>query len=344
MLKKRQDNSGFTLVELVVSIAILAFIIIAISGVMSSNNVIFRKVKSDIDIQTIAQDTESKIINDVMQAKFIYIEGYTADSDITFDANEPGKDLGASSPAMTPIKLVNDSDMFLMDSSDFANINNANFLVYTDTQLETVRAALSSTPASGETYSDREKFDIYYNKVHNMSGTEKGMYVNFLSDIYGSSYTSFASSSLKSKNATGSPTVYSLKDIYVTRMVMYYQMPLNKRYYSGYDTVPEKDRYVYCKVEYTVTDNKLHVETSYIGNANVTIDGSGYANLADSEDYTDCLNYVKTSAGNVAAFKINVDSPNNALNLNMNFVKNKMRYNSETVIQFRNSYVIKDSK
>ena len=38
MVKTKNHNRGFTLVELVVSIAILALIIVAISGVMFSNN------------------------------------------------------------------------------------------------------------------------------------------------------------------------------------------------------------------------------------------------------------------------------------------------------------------
>ena len=91
-VKKLQHNRGFTLVELVVAMTIMAFIIIAVSGIMFSNNLIFRKTKSDITVQNSAQDVYNKMNEDIMQAKHIYIKGYTVDSagDLTFAKCEVG--------------------------------------------------------------------------------------------------------------------------------------------------------------------------------------------------------------------------------------------------------------
>jgi len=101
-VKKLQHNNGFTLIELMVSIAILALIMVAIAGIMYSNNVIFRKTKSDIVVQDDAQSVYNKINDDLMQAKHVYIEGYTSDvssatpEKVEFVSNKPGKEDSAS--------------------------------------------------------------------------------------------------------------------------------------------------------------------------------------------------------------------------------------------------------
>ena len=74
MLKSKPNNKGFTLVELIITVAIMTLIGLAMVGIMSSNTVVFRKTKSDIDVQNIAQDTFNKISDDIMQAKAVFVE------------------------------------------------------------------------------------------------------------------------------------------------------------------------------------------------------------------------------------------------------------------------------
>jgi type II secretory pathway pseudopilin PulG len=74
MLKVKPDNKGFTLVELIITVAIMTLIGVALVGIMSSNTVAFRKTKSDLDVQNVAEDTFNKISNDIMQAKIVYIK------------------------------------------------------------------------------------------------------------------------------------------------------------------------------------------------------------------------------------------------------------------------------
>lgn len=74
MLKVKQDNKGFTLVELIITVAIMTLIGVALVGIMTSNTVAFRKTKSDLDVQNVAEDTFNKITNDIMQAKAVYIK------------------------------------------------------------------------------------------------------------------------------------------------------------------------------------------------------------------------------------------------------------------------------
>lgn len=79
MLKVKPDNKGFTLVELIITVAIMTLIGVALVGIMTSNTVAFRKTKSDLDVQNVAEDTFNKISNDIMQAKAVYIRTTSGD-------------------------------------------------------------------------------------------------------------------------------------------------------------------------------------------------------------------------------------------------------------------------
>ena len=338
MVKIKNHNNGFTLVELVVSIAILGLIIIAISGVMFSNNIIFRKTKSDIDIQTIAQDTANLVTNDIMQAKYIYIEGTTCDTDLVFKVDDVGGDATGN---LHSVKCVNKSDYLLMNSpTQYAQFISASGFFIKAEDLKDYREGLSTTVSEGEVYSPREKFDVYYNKIRYMSPSELGLYKTFVQDAKNSgANTYYASDSLKN-----SPNGY--KSIYVNKMIIEYLVPLDKKYVDETDinSLDEDKRYATCKVTYELEKKKLTVTTEYSDETGE----NDMEQLNSSQVYTDCLNYLSVGSGgasadDVSGFVAKVDSEGNAMQLNMYFVKNGMRYNSENTIQFRNSYVVKDA-
>lgn len=77
MNKKLNSNRGFTLIELIIAIAVLAFLMTAISSLMTSSLITNRKTQADIVVQTTAQETYNKITDALMQAKSIYVLGYT---------------------------------------------------------------------------------------------------------------------------------------------------------------------------------------------------------------------------------------------------------------------------
>ena len=112
-MKNLQRNKGFTLVELIVSIAILAFIILAVGGIMYSNNLIYRKEKADITVQGSAQDVYNKINEDIMQAKHIYLEGYVTDDKIKFTSNK----IESNSVGVTPKNFLLPTDQYVLDHS-----------------------------------------------------------------------------------------------------------------------------------------------------------------------------------------------------------------------------------
>lgn len=112
-MKNLQRNKGFTLVELIVSIAILAFIIIAVGGIMFSNNIIYRKEKADLSVQGNAQDIYNKINEDIMQAKHVYIEGYVSSTKIEFSSNK----VASSSDSYAKSEFLLPTDNYIKNNS-----------------------------------------------------------------------------------------------------------------------------------------------------------------------------------------------------------------------------------
>jgi len=76
-MKGKPNNKGFTLVELIIAIAIMALLITAVCMIMSNNSVIFKKTKAEIRLQTVAEETYNELSNSIMQANVISITGST---------------------------------------------------------------------------------------------------------------------------------------------------------------------------------------------------------------------------------------------------------------------------
>ncbi len=91
-MKKIKSNNGFTLIELVIALAMLAFIMTAVSALMGSSVLNFRKDKANISIQNSAQSTYDKLSDVIMQAKKITIYGYIG-PEIDFDGIDDEADV-----------------------------------------------------------------------------------------------------------------------------------------------------------------------------------------------------------------------------------------------------------
>lgn len=96
MTKKIKSNNGFTLIELVIALAMLAFIMTAVSALMGSSVLSFRKSKANISIQNSAQSTYDKLSDVIMQAKRVVIYGYQCSADVDFENAKPGDAAGGS--------------------------------------------------------------------------------------------------------------------------------------------------------------------------------------------------------------------------------------------------------
>lgn len=340
MLKKQLKNKGYTLVELIVSIAILAFIGIAIGGLMSSNTVVFRKSKSELEVQTVAQDSYSRLSNDIMQAKSIYIEGYKPGATVEFGNNTVG---GNSS-----ISVDESSRGYFLSDTDVNLISKYSGTVPDGNTLETT---YNSTMSKEE----RNKFNTYYYKLRYMTDEERTLYSSFISCIpSGVAYSSFETLKKYKSDGTGSVSKYEFDDIYVTKFIISYLTPYEAKYDSS-SNAPAGTTYDNCTVTYTF-DNAVynsngaittkadkalvHIKTEY-----------DYMDDIESDDtFTDMINYRKSGDTIVPGVVVNVDSNNNAIGLKMYFAKalatgdNGRKYNSEGIITFRNSNVVKNAK
>lgn len=82
MKKTTKNNSGFTLIELVIAMAILAFLMTAVSSFMGSGVLNLRKTKADIDVHGSAQDVYDQISDSIMSAKNFIVCAYVIDGTI----------------------------------------------------------------------------------------------------------------------------------------------------------------------------------------------------------------------------------------------------------------------
>lgn len=94
-MKKIKSNNGFTLIELVIALAMLAFIMTAVSALMGSSVLNFRKDKANISIQNSAQSTYDKLSDVIMQAKKVTIYGYMG-PEINFDDVDDESNVGGT--------------------------------------------------------------------------------------------------------------------------------------------------------------------------------------------------------------------------------------------------------
>jgi prepilin-type N-terminal cleavage/methylation domain-containing protein len=83
---KLKDDSGFTLVELIVALAIMALLMVGVIGLMSMNSASNKRLKADISVQSAAEDLSQSITDSVMQAQVVEIwsggEKYTKDGEV----------------------------------------------------------------------------------------------------------------------------------------------------------------------------------------------------------------------------------------------------------------------
>lgn len=89
-MKRLRNNKGISLIEILVALVILALLMTAVISLMMNNNIIFRKTKNDIKVQSQADETFSLISDVFMSAKYVYVDGYTADADQVFSKSAVG--------------------------------------------------------------------------------------------------------------------------------------------------------------------------------------------------------------------------------------------------------------
>ena len=79
MRHSKKSNSGFTLVELIIAMAVLAFFMTAVVSLMSSSILTNKKAKADITVSTTAQQTYNQLSDTIIQARNVVVIGYKND-------------------------------------------------------------------------------------------------------------------------------------------------------------------------------------------------------------------------------------------------------------------------
>ena len=270
MLKNLQNNKGFTFVELVISIAILAIVGAAIVGIMSSNTVVFRKSKADLDIQNVAMDSFNQLENDIMQAKYIYIEA---------DGH----------------KYTCASDKNLLQAGGKSKIDD--LIQMTETELQNQYKAFAAADATG---TQRKVFDSYYNKVRYMSAQDKVLYYAFLDSGIGDG-TNLTFEDLDKSTPLNNVTL--IRVVYPVKIDGV--LPVVTTTLSDGSTVTETINYQACVVDYKFDSGKIQFQRQYSQDITATFPQSSepwstYTDLANGNmsAVIDCIgNSIKLSQG-----------------------------------------------
>lgn len=115
MKKINTNNSGFTLVELIIAMVVLAFLMTAVGSLMGSSVLTHKKAKAEIQVHSSAQAAYNQVTDSVMQAKEVVLIGYESSTPIDF--NEPGAETSASTNIVVYVKDDDMKNFILADSS-----------------------------------------------------------------------------------------------------------------------------------------------------------------------------------------------------------------------------------
>lgn len=135
MKKIKDNNSGFSLIELIIAVAVLAFLMTAVASLMGSSMMSYKKAKAEINVQNSAQDTYDIIADNLMMANKVVITGYdTAGADIDF--SEVGATVSVSATEVT-IKhrdeLLSETQGMTNDAKNAYLVGNHSFDEYVTT-------------------------------------------------------------------------------------------------------------------------------------------------------------------------------------------------------------------
>lgn len=316
MKKISKSNSGFTLIELIIAMAMLAFVMTAVSSFMGSGVLGYKKAKADITVHNSAQETYNILVDNAMQANDIIIYGYTtqnASEEIIFgnagdDVNVEVKD------ALTYYVRDTKQAEYIKNSAEYDS--NDNFVLYSSlpagTKIYAKKIIIESAVPFDPTYAHTSIPGKYKNEFLSYGGTEQ--YVTIVQEE-----RELSDGSKVGVESVIGEKVYSEND--------------TKRTIFTFDG--EK---LYCETKYAyMTD----LNDYYTGNADD--DMSRYL-YSESFNYSTLKDDTGAYAGTVSGCIVTVDANDGTFSFDLNFSDKNMTYNSQGMIMFRNSYVLRAKK
>ncbi len=315
--RKSNSNSGFTLVELIIAMAILAFLMTAVCSLMSTGVFSFRKAKADITVTNTAQNTYNQLTDAIMEANNIVIYGYVNTGTASIDFSVPG-----SSDIPDGVNLSDSPAYYVRDAAQAEAFKEtveykAGAPIYyfsnltPDTEIYVVEFITESA----------EDIDISLCKP---SATEADKYYNYFST---------------------DPVVQNRYDTIERKMINVSDDPDMPVYTDSFDA---NHNWVYDKKDtvrtiYTFDENEMFLEKKY---AYMYLKND-YCNDADPDQsmadhlYSSSISYVSPSATvNVTGCIMKVDAAAGAIEIDIKYNDKNMTFESKGFIETRNSYVI----
>jgi len=316
--KNLKSNSGFTLIELIIAIAILAFLMTAVSSFMGSGMLGFKKSKADITSHNSAQSTYNQMMDSIMQANDIIIYAYTIDTDAPDDGSEPVTEVdfsesGAEMEAeLNPGPVYYVRDMKQWDAfklTDECREPGAIPVLYKDIPDGTVlyvKEIIADTSAPIIlSYTTPEADGVSYKKQITGEIVEIKPQTHKIKQPDGS-YTDGE----PLETASGE-IIYNVNDI--------------KRNIFTFD---EETMYYQTRYGFMTAINDVATDV---------------ASPSYSHVYSESLSYVVNTAesANLTGCEITVDVNDGALDINLYFSDKNMTYDTQGMVKFRNSYVLR---
>lgn len=305
MNKKTKSNSGFTLIELIIAMAMLAFVMTAVSAFMGSGVVGYKKSKADINVHNSAQETYNQLVDTTMQANDIVIYGYTTVNKNDTVYFEEGKDLGVSFNPK-PVYYVRDTEQ-----ADYVKNKASYYDGSSDIKLYSDLAANEKIYVKQIIVDTATPFDSTY---ATSSGTNQ--YYNNLTYEYDT-----VEPEQRALAGGGTEYVYS-----VTGDMVYTKNDTLRTIYTF------EAENLYCETEY-----------AYMTSLNDTIAGSSKNSCLYSEafNYGTAGDSTGAEIGTISGCVATINVTDGSISYDLDFSDKNMTYQTQGMVKFRNSYVLR---
>ena len=139
-MRRKQQNSGFSLIELIIALAVLAFLMLAVSSFMGSSVMQSKKERADVKMQTQSQEVYNLITDSIMQANDILIVGYTASDDDDIDFAKPGETTTATLTKKYYVRDKKTAEALMKDPATYGisgSVSASDIVYFTDLSATT---------------------------------------------------------------------------------------------------------------------------------------------------------------------------------------------------------------